>query len=499
MSFSHKFHIAVIAVMLAILAGCAPKGGKKELTVLLRMMPAQQRHFREKIIQKFEKQNDCKINIATFNNQWDIERMLKLESGKKNPEISLIKTPFEMTRVLAGNGYMMPLRQVVDSAQAAQDLAEYHPLAAGLGVIDDEVYYLPRKLETRIMFYRKSKVAEAVEKFDKYKSQINQELQGANGYGLPAGYELEGDPNEWDFYDLYVIGAIWKNEEYNGIKTGRLAHRGARYEGTALYLVDRAMQLGAKSDDILRMTSDLPAEMFLWENVMIKNGLYNKGMWQDPWTGSNIYNGIKDGKVYLAYLQQIDCFLVHGWDDDPGMPTYLPDVDDMGLSIMPQAVSFTLDSKGRPIYEGNRIITTGGWWWGIPKTSPEPELAYKFARFITNKQNQAEEISKFGMIPVRKDILNNLPAVFDEGWVGDIFKVSVEQINMHMDQEQLATIPLVKQYAEVAKNYVEAWYKLCVEYDENSDGKMDLATMKMRLGSDFLPKQQELLGEEYPE
>ncbi len=499
MKLSHKLKALVVTATLAFFAGCSSKGEKTEMTVLLRMMPAQQRHFNEKIVKKFEKENNCKINIAVFNSQWEINNMLKLESGKKNPEIALVKTPFEMTRVLAGNDYMMPLKEAVDSARVAQDMAEYHPLAAGLGIIDDDIYYIPRKLETRIMFYRKSMVEAAVGKFPTYKNVINEELKSANGYGLPAGYELEKDPNEWDFYDLYVIGSIWKNEEYNGIKTGRLAHRGAKYEGTALYLVDRAMQLGAKPDDILRMTSDMPAEMFLWENVMIKHGLYNKGMWQDPWRGTNIYNGIKDGKVFLAYLQQIDCFHVHGWDNDPGMPTYLPDPEDMGLSIMPKAVSFTLDNEGKPIYEGNRVITTGGWWWGIPKTCPNPELAYKFARFITNKQNQADEISNFGMIPVRKDILNNLPAVFDEGWVGDIFKVSVDQINLHMEQEKLVTIPLVKEYKDVAQNYVEAWYKLCVEYDESKDGKMDLATMKMRLGSDFLPKQQEILGTNYPE
>ncbi len=492
--------IVLTAALAAASIGCSGKSRtKQEMTVLLRMMPAQERHFRENIVKPFEKEHKCKINIATFTNQWDIERMLKLEAGKKNPEIGLVKTPFEMTRVLAGKGYMKKLSEAVDSAQVVMDMAEYHPLAAGLGYIDGVAYYIPRKLETRVLFYRKSKVADAVEKFPSHKERIDAELKKANGHGLPTGYELESDPGQWDFYDLYTVGAVWAAEEYNGVQMGRMAHRGARYEGTATFLVDRAYQLGANKEDILRLTSDEVAEMFLWENVLIRNGIYNPGMWQDPWKGANLYNGIKDGKVFMAYFQQIDCFIVHGWDDDPGMPSFLPEPDDMGLAIAPKAVSFTIGKEGKPAWEGDRNLTVGGWWWGIPKTSPTPGLAYEFARYITNKENQANEIAKFGMIPVRKDILNNLPELFDQGWVGEIFQVSVNQIELQLDSNELVTVPLVKEYSNIAQNYIEAWYRLCVEYDAAKEGSMDLSTMKMRLASDFLDKQKEILAEAYPE
>ncbi|MBD3316822.1 MAG: extracellular solute-binding protein, partial [Chitinivibrionales bacterium] len=365
--------------------------------------------------------------------------------------------------------------------------------------IDGKLYYLPRKLETRILFYRKSKVADAIVEYPAHKERIDRELKVRNGYGLPAGYEFESDPAEWDFYDLYVVGSIWANKEYNGVKMGRLAHRGARYGGTALFLVDRALQLGATDKDILELTTDKTAEMFLWENVLAQSGAYNPGMWEDPWKGANIYNGIKDGKVFLAYLQQIDCFLVHGWEDDPGMPTYLPEPGDMGLAVVPKAVSFALNDEGRPLYEGTRSISTGGWWWGIPKTCPNKELAYKLARYITSKEVQAEESAKFGMLPVRKDILNNLAQVFDEGWVGEIFRISVDQINTQLDRDELVTVPLVPQYSQVGRNLVDAWYKLAVEYDEEAEGKADLGIMKAKLAEDFLVKQQGILGERYPE
>ena len=488
------FKVALCIALGITMLGCG--GTKKtgqEFIVLIRMMPAQQRFFEQEIVAKFNKEHHCRISVAQFADQWDIERSLKLDATKKKPEIGLVKVPFEVTRVLAYKGYIQPLTKVVDSAKAMMDLAEYHQLASGLGYVDGIPYYIPRKLETRILFYRKSMVTEAIAKFGKYEKRINDELKKQNNFGLPAGYVLEKDPNQWDLYDLYVIGSIWANEEYNKTKMPRIAHRGARYEGTALDIVDRALQMDASHKDILTLGEGIARTLF-WETVFIRNGLFNPGMWQDPWRGASLYNAIKDGKIFLTYLQQIDCFNVHGWPDDPGMPAYIPDINDMGLAAIPKAVSFELNSTGKPVFEGNRAISTGGWWWGIPVTSPNPKLAYEFARYITSKTNQALECSKFGMIPVRKDILLNLPEVFSEGWVGDIFKTSVDQVTIN----GLTTVPLIKEYPQVAQNLIDAWYALCVEFDQKKSGKMTIALMKEKLKNNFLPKQKQILGADFP-
>jgi ABC-type glycerol-3-phosphate transport system substrate-binding protein len=487
------YYIAVVAVVGMVVIGCN-NSAPKEFSVLIRMMPTQERFFKEQVLPAFEKQNKCKINILTFTNEWDIERILKLENSKKDPSIALVKTPFEMTRQLVKNGLVTDLYSIMDSNKVLMDMAEYHQLASGLAFFEGKPYYIPRKLETRILFYRKSKVAEGVAKFPAHKERINAELKTLNGYGIPAGYELENDPEKWDFYDLYVIGSIWANEEFNGVKMGRIAHRGARYGGTGLDLVDKALQLGASTSDVLKLTEDKMVDMFVWERNMIKSGCYNPGMWQDPWKGANIYNAMKDGKVFLTSFQQIDAFLVHGWKDDPAMPSFLPDPDDMGLATVPMAVSFELDSTGKPAYTGTKSISTGGWWWGIPKTAPDAKLAYALARFITSKEIQAKECSRFGMIPVRKDILNNLPEVFDQGWVGDIFSVSVEQVQTN----GLTTVPLVATYAEACQNIIDSWYALCIEYKDSESETMNFSGLKMRLASDYLEKQKKILGDEFP-
>lgn len=495
MKAAKLLRVFLLGAIVAMIWGCGKEKPKTEMTVLIRMMPAQERFFREEIIPEFEKTNKCKIDIATFTSEWDIDRLLKLEAAKKEPTIGLVKTPFEMTRVLVAKGYMKDLLSIIDSAQLNYDLAEYHPLACGLGYFEGKPYYLPRKLETRVLFYRKSMVADAIGKFAAHKARINKELKALNGYGLPAGYTLEDDPVQWDVYDLYVLGSIWANESYNGVKIGRIAHRGARYGGTALDLVDRSLQLGASREDILRLASDKNAETYVWERAFVKSGLYNPGMWQDQWKGANIYTAIKDGKVFMANIQQIDAFLIHGWQDDPAMPSNLPDINDMGLTVMPKAVSFDLDANGKPLFEGTKAISTGGWWWGVPKTAPNAKLAYALARYITSREVQAKECSRFGMIPVRKDILNNLPQVFDQGWVGEIFKTSIEQVRIN----ELTTVPLVKGYSEMGQNMIDAWYALCVEPKAKPTESLRAAAMKDELSAGFLQKQKTVLGGDFPQ
>ena len=260
-----KLFISLMILVTVALLGCNRKSTVPEMTILIRMMPAQEKYFTEVIIPEFEKHYNCKIKVATFGDMWDIESTLKLEKGSRNPTISLVKTPFEMTRVLVGKGYIMPLTDVIDSLQLEQDIAEYHPLALGLGNINERPYYLPRKLETRVMFYLKSKVEDAVSKFESFKKEINTALKKENGYGLPAGYTLEADPNQWDYYDIFVAGYIWSRTPYFGVKMPRVAFRGAKYEGTALGLIDNSIQLGATSENILQLVSDPVLRMFQWQ------------------------------------------------------------------------------------------------------------------------------------------------------------------------------------------------------------------------------------------
>jgi ABC-type glycerol-3-phosphate transport system substrate-binding protein len=464
---------------------------KKDFTLVIRMMGIQDTWFRENIIPPFEKQHDAKITVVSFDKFWDLVVMLTLEQDSGKHTIGLVKTPLEMTRPL--QKFMMPYDDVMNEKELQQLKAQYDPHAIKLGTIDGKLYYLPRKLETRMMVYLKSKVDEAVKGWKQFETDITAALREDNGYGLPAGYQLEADPNLWDYYDIFVVAYYWAHTPYYGITLPRMAHRGMKYGGTVVGLVDRIYQMGGTVADVLTMSTDPVVDMFVWEAAYTKDGLYNPGMWQDPWSGGGIWNAMKDGKVFLAMMHQIDSFFIHG-GTHPQMQGYLADPNDMGLAVMPQGLSFELDAEGKPLRTGSRKAGTAGWWWGIPKTAPNPRLSAALAQWITNYENHLAECKVFGMMPIRKDILADVQKVFPKDWMADVFATSIKQLQLNGD----TTGPLLREYADVGKIYLDAWYDIVVGKHYGTSGKVDRGYIRKRLNDIYVPEMKDVLGEKYP-
>jgi len=79
-----KRRITILGVFLLVLIPglfCAGKKEKTEMTVLIRMMDIQDLWFRQKM-KEFEKQNQVKLNIVTFDQIEDVKGMIELEMLK---------------------------------------------------------------------------------------------------------------------------------------------------------------------------------------------------------------------------------------------------------------------------------------------------------------------------------------------------------------------------------------------------------------------------------
>jgi ABC-type glycerol-3-phosphate transport system substrate-binding protein len=447
--------LSVLLLALITTLSCGKKEEKTEMTVLIRMMDIQDLWFRQKM-EEFEKQNQVKLNVVTFDQIEDVKGMIELEMKTGGKKIGLVKTAREMIYPLAKENLMLPLQEIVDSVQLAKDLAEYLPLAVKGGEVEGEVYYIPRKLETYLLFYLESRVKDALQNWEKQKPEIDRIIEEVNGFGLPEGYELDEDPAHWDYYDLAVLGYYWAHNPYQGLNIPRIAHRGKRYAGTVNEMATRIFQLGGNADDLLKMNTDPVIDFFQWESFFVENGLYHPSMWEKGWSGGDIWRAISDGQVFLAYMHQIDLFFLHG-GSDPTMLGYLSDPEDMGIAVMPEGVSLELRADGKPVREGFHKSNFYGWWWGIPVTSPDPALSYKLARFITSYENQIEECTRFGMFPVRKDILDNIEKAFDSEWKQKIFEVTRAQF-----EQGTENTPDVSQWPQIQKTYLDAWYDLAV-------------------------------------
>jgi len=364
---------------------------------------------------------------------------------------------------------------------------EYDPIALKMcsfnTITGKKLYFLPRKLETRLMVYRKSKIIDAVKNWHRFKPQLNEIVRKENGYGLPKNFHLESDVNKWDYYDLLVLGYYLANTEYNGKKTGRMAHRSKDYEGTVLGLIDRALQLGASKEDIYDMYkfSEAIIDMLQWEAIFRKYNLYCGDMWEgDGLSGTGIYEGLEKDNVYLTWLHQLDCLLLAG-SHKLGIRSYINDKKDLGIAVMPKGVSFELTKEGLPKRSGTRQAHTAGWFWSIPKNSPDLELAYKLVMFINSYTFQLRECENFFLIPINKRVKKTLKGSLQSVWVKDVYNKSVEQLQIN-GRNIVPRFKAMADYHEFLDRYYDAFEEIVIKNRYSNEGP------KGRVDREFIRK-----------
>jgi ABC-type glycerol-3-phosphate transport system substrate-binding protein len=145
--------------------------------------------------------------------------------------------------------------------------------------------------------------------------------------------------------------------------------------------------------------------------------------------------------------------------------------EDLGISIMPQGVSFELTNNGRPKRIGTREAHTFGWFWGISKGSPEPELAYKLAMFITSYESHLEESKNFFLVPVRKSVRKALKAGLKAGWQTELYDKSMEQFKIN-GNHLVPRFKTLAGYHEFLDRYYDAFEKIVIKkgYDQGGQG-----------------------------
>jgi ABC-type glycerol-3-phosphate transport system substrate-binding protein len=447
---------AALAVLsCAVASGCGPK---TRMTALISMMPDQETYFRDEVVPLFEKTNHAKVTVVHYGNADSLEELLR-DSGSS---VGLVKVPFDRRTALIERGLFKPLTAILTPEQLRSFSGDY--LLTSLGEARGKPCLIPRKYETRIMVYSRSKVAEALGLWRKYKSEMDTEMKRYNGYGLPADYFLEDDPGEWDYFDLFVAGWIWSHTQYQGKAIGRIGLRGKRYSGTWLGIVDRIYQFKGDSAAVVSMTGDAVVDAFHWEAVYAASGVYNPAMWEKGWSGADIWKAFASGDVFLSFMTQLDCFFLHGTGRD-NLMGYFQDPDDMGVALMPEACSIELSDVFVAARRGKRSITTGGWWWGIPANAPDPAASWALASFITSTPSQIQECSRFGMIPVRKDVLGDMNMLFGGGWISRIYEVSFKQLMLN----GTTTLPANPDLGKIGGVYIDAWYDIVAAKNRSPD------------------------------
>ncbi|MFP4678946.1 MAG: extracellular solute-binding protein [Chitinispirillaceae bacterium] len=479
MKFTAKFLTAITSVCL-FLAGCAPQ---VDLSVLASMSQDQQKFLENEILPRFEDRNRCRVEIINVDYQQKL--------WKEVPDsLDLVKVPFTAGRQIARNFKFLILDSVLE--KTGNEKFKKQLLLTSLGAVDGDQFYIPREFDTRLIVYRKSKVREALEKWRRHRNSIDKSIRRINGYGLPSNYLLEENPEEWDFFDVFVMGWLWASGDYGGSMQPRIAHPVNGNKGLAPRQVDHLVQFGIDSSEMLNMQSEGVIDMFEWEAVFASVGIYNPLMWKENWDSKDVWEAFGNDEVFLSFLSPSDCFYIHGTGKDSVLG-YLDDPEDMGTATMPRACSVELDSMGMPLREGSKSVMTGGWWWGIPASSSDPALSLKLVCFLSQNEIQIKECSNFGMIPVRKDVLSFMPIMFGDGWVTQVYNTSFQQL-MHNDENVIAGGEDSQQMYTL---YLEAWNDIVVQENWSEDSVLPDRSYIRRLLRDRYSSQVEstLIGQ----
>ena len=472
---SHK--LAIFALVSIILyTGCSPL---QKLTVLTNMEPDQDYYFKNTLLKEYEKKTSIKVNVLKYRNSDSLERYLQMYSGKVN----LVLVPDEKSRFLLKMGYFKPLDLFLTPEEVRFFNNNY--LLSSFGMADARPTLIPRQFETSLLVYSKSRLNDALQRWPELKEKISSDIKKNNSFGLPAGYSLEADPSKWDYYDIAVVGLIWANTDYNGNMSSRVAHRARKNSELSTYLENSIYQLNGDSAAISSCRGDAVVDAIQWEAFYAASGTYNKNMWEKGLSGAELLEMFASGEIFLTTLTQAECFYLHGTGhaERKGL---LKDPSDLGVALMPTACSFELNEKGEVLHKGVKSVATKCSWWGIPFNASSVTLSYRLAKFLSDTAVQVGECSRFGMIPVRKEVVNAMSVVFKDAWAKDVLGTALGQIVLNGSLAQTSNSNSDK----ISSLYIELWYDVVGGYNwaESVGSVPDRSYIKKLIESKYAPR-----------
>jgi serine/threonine protein kinase/ABC-type glycerol-3-phosphate transport system substrate-binding protein len=387
--------IALVALGLAAviaLVTATPKRTTPVLRIALRMYPEQRDWMKEHVFEPFGAAEGVQVEIVEYNSTTDLSQMIA------TGEADVAKVDIEHASLLVELGQLQripPLAERV-APQAFHELrAALRPEALRLGtlraVAGDDLYLLPRKLETAMLVYRPSLVRIAVAESPKHLAALDAKLKELIGRGLPDGFVLGPDPATWTSWDLVAAAWVWAHTPIAGAISPRYALR-----ANHRVLMD-AVGAGAPPNDPWHVSPALVDVMYEYA-VMRELGVLH------PYTDQPVDDhpharDLLANKQLAAFVTvQIDIGILAG--NGHSLRPLIDDPNDVDVAPLPRVIDLEHNAPVVP----RSLTEVWGWGWGVPRNSREPELAIKLILAILSKANHAAELEEFPILSVRKDV-----------------------------------------------------------------------------------------------
>jgi serine/threonine protein kinase/ABC-type glycerol-3-phosphate transport system substrate-binding protein len=384
--------VALIVATFAIAARMSHTDKQPEVVrIALRMYPAQERWFKEQVFDPFADRENCKVEIVEFNSTEELSRILA------NGEADVAKVDIEHAPLLVELGRLQRISALADRVdrKAYEELVSgLRPEALKLGqfhtMTGDDLYLLPRKLETAQLVYRPSLVELAAAEFPNQRAALDAKLHAAVGHGLPDGYVLDRDPAKWTTLDVVAAAWVWAHTPIDGTTEPRYA---IRAEKRALM---EAVSGGASSEPW--HVSAAMVDVFYGYAVMRELGVLRPESFATEADFAKLRDMLAH-KALAAFIEvQIDVGILVG--NGKGLPQLIDDPKDWDVAPLPRLASLDR-ADGTAASESRSEVW--GWGWGVPRNSRQPELAMRLILDILSQDRHAAELEQFTILRVRKD------------------------------------------------------------------------------------------------
>jgi serine/threonine protein kinase/ABC-type glycerol-3-phosphate transport system substrate-binding protein len=375
--------------------------------VALRMYPAQEQWFVEHVFKPFGEREGCKVEIVEFNSTEELTRIIA------NGEVDMSKIDVEHAPVLVELGQLQrisALGERVDPQGYAELIGQLRPEALQLGrfhtTVGDDLYMLPRKLETALLAYRRSLVALAAAEWAKQRAALDKRLEGVLGHGLPEGFDLSPDPARWTTWDVVAAAWVWAHTPIDGRTEPRYAVRPEKR------VLMEAVAGGAPGSEPWRVSPAL-VDVFFTYAVLRELDVLNAESVKPEADWLRLRDLLAHKSIAAFDEVQIDIGILTG--NGHGLPQLIDDPKDLDVAPLPRLASL---ARGETTAQESRT-EIWGWGWGVPRNSREPELAMRLIMTILSHDRHAAELEEFPILRVRKDVAPEWPISKRTNEVGD--------------------------------------------------------------------------------
>jgi hypothetical protein len=427
---------------------------RPDYVVLVRMDELEEGWFRARL-EEFAKKRRVRLTTRSYADAAQLERVLRAETLERKSRILLLQSPHAMLSALAEEDLVRPLEDVRNPRSVRVLLGAMAEVAAGPGNARGRAHYVPATISTPLLFHSRRQVADAVNHWGDDRGRIDQALRAHNGGGLPTGYRLEPDPEDWDTYDIAVLAAYWATRPHEGLTVPRVAHA-AGGEAAAQDLATRAYSHGARAEEMLELDGVALRDALIWESVFFERGWYHPSMATERWTPREILNAAAQGQVFLGWLDSADLFRLHGTGAQ-GLEGFLREPADLAVSRVPRGVSLELE-RGQVARAGDPHAAVAGTWWAIPRSAPDAALAYDLLEHVSGREFQLAWAQTFGRLPARRDLLSQIDVVFEADWQFAIARAAKKQA---LDYGR--ALPQAARWRRSEEALVTGWREACVE------------------------------------